>query len=66
MLFRSNFGEDLSLGFMVDDSEALMKRLEAHQISVHSGPFKPSPVMSYFYVLDPNGLKIQFVERIQP
>ena len=33
-------------------------------LSVYEGPFQPNPTIKFFYVLDPNGLKIQFVENI--
>lgn len=36
-----------------------------HKTEVHSGPFQPNPSVSFFYILDPNGLKIQFVENIK-
>jgi lactoylglutathione lyase len=58
-----NFGKDISLGFVVDSLDKCTEILSKHNISVHSGPFQPNPKMKFLYVLDPNGLKIQFVEN---
>ena len=48
-----NFGQDISLALVKEKG-----------IDIHSGPFQPNPHTKFFYVLDPNGLKIQFVENI--
>jgi len=58
-----NFGKDISLGFIVESIERLMEDLKAKDIPVHSGPFQPNPTTKFIYVLDPDGLKIQFVEN---
>jgi len=60
-----NFGKDISLGFVVDSIESITALLKAKKISVHSGPFQPNPFIKFMYILDPNGLKIQFVENIK-
>ncbi len=59
-----NFGTDISLGFEVDSVEEELKLIKEKGAAVHSGPFQPNPHVKFFYVLDPNGLKIQFVENI--
>ncbi len=59
-----NLGEDISLGFEVKSVEAMMANLKEKGIAIHSGPFQPNPHTKFFYVLDPNGLKIQFVENL--
>lgn len=33
-------------------------------IEIQAGPFQPNPYIKFIYILDPNGLKIQFVENI--
>lgn len=58
-----DFGQDISLGFNVESVEKMMKFVEEKGISIHSGPFQPNPSTKFFYVLDPNDLKIQFVEQ---
>ncbi|PRR79928.1 Lactoylglutathione lyase [Clostridium liquoris] len=59
-----NFGQDISLGFEVNSLDETMALVKEKGIDIHSGPFQPNPHTKFFYVLDPNGLKIQFVENI--
>ena len=59
-----NFGQDISLGFEVDSVDKMIAFAKEKGIDIHSGPFQPNPHTKFFYVLDPNGLKIQFVENI--
>lgn len=59
-----NFGQDISLGFMVDSLDKTMDMVKEKGISIHSGPFQPNPHVRFFFVLDPNGLKIQFAENM--
>ena len=58
-----NIGEDISLGFEVNSIEEMMKFVKEKDIDIHSGPFQPTPNANFFFVADPNGLKIQFVEH---
>lgn len=58
-------GSDISLGFIVDSLEKTVAMLKDRGIALHSGPFQPNPHIKFLYVLDPNGLKIQFVENIK-
>jgi lactoylglutathione lyase len=60
---QSQFGSDLSLGFVVDSLDVTMNSLLKQGIPVDSGPFQPNPGIRFFYVRDPDGLKIQFVEN---
>jgi lactoylglutathione lyase len=62
----AGYGNDISLGFVVDSVEKHMAFLKSKGIAIHSGPFQPNPSIKFFYVLDPDGLKIQFVENIAP
>lgn len=57
-----NIGEDISLGFKVDSVNEMMSFVQEKGLKIHSGPFEPNPKTKFFFVLDPNGLKIQFVE----
>lgn len=59
-----SFGQDISIGFEVDSMEETIKLLESKGIGIHSGPFQPNPFIRFFYVLDPNNLKVQFVEHV--
>ena len=62
---KPSFGNDISLGFRVDSVDDMIEILAAKNIPVHSGPFQPGPAIRFFYVLDPDGLKIQFFENIR-
>jgi lactoylglutathione lyase len=59
---KVNHSQDISLGFNVDSLEKMMEFVKEKGVDIHSGPFQPNPHVKFFYVLDPNGLKIQFVE----
>lgn len=57
-----NPGTDISLGFAVSSIDEQIAFLEEKGIKIYSGPFAPNPHTKYFFILDPNGSKIQFVE----
>lgn len=57
-----SFGSDISMGFKVESVVEKISFLEGKGIKLHSGPISPNPKTKYFFILDPNGLKIQFVE----
>ena len=58
-------GKDICLGFVVDSIERMSEVLKKKNIPIHSGPFQPNPSIKFLYILDPNGVKIQFVENIK-
>lgn len=60
---KSHVGPDISWGFEVESVDALMETLKQKGIEILSGPFEPNPHTRFFYVNDPNGMKIQFVEN---
>ena len=62
---KGNIGENISLGFEVDSVDDMIGFIMAKGLEVHDGPFQPNPHTKFFYVLDPNDLKIQFVENIK-
>jgi lactoylglutathione lyase len=59
-----SIGQDISLGFEVKSVAEMIDFVISKGIDVHSGPFQPNPHLKFFYVKDPNGLKIQFVENM--
>jgi len=61
----SPFSQNISLGFKVDSLEATMEMLKRHGVPVAAGPFQPNPHVRFFYVLDPNGLRVQFVQDVK-
>lgn len=58
-----DLGSDISLGFEVDSVEATIKFMQEKNITIQNGPISPNPNIEFFFVLDPNGLRIQFVEN---
>ncbi len=59
-----NIGQDISLGFEVDSLDEMMAFVKEKGINIDGGPYSPSPSVRFFYVKDPNGLRIQFVENL--
>ena len=57
-----SFGESISLGFAVESLDETMKFIQEKGIEIYSGPIQPNPSTRFFFVLDPNGVKIQFIE----
>lgn len=57
-----NIGSDISWGFEVESLDKMMELLKEKAIDIESGPFEPNPNTKFFFVKDPNGLRIQFVE----
>lgn len=58
-----SFTQDISLGFSVESIEDMMSYVQEKGLTIHSGPFQPNPNTKFFYVLDPNGVKIQFIQH---
>jgi lactoylglutathione lyase len=57
-------GEGISLGFEVKSLDDMMNFVHEKGLKIHSGPFQPNPHTKFFFVLDPNGVEIQFVENM--
>lgn len=57
-------GEGISLGFEVDSVSEKIGFIQDKGLQVESGPFQPNPHIQFFYVKDPDGVKIQFVENL--
>jgi lactoylglutathione lyase len=56
-------GADISLGFEVQSLDEKMAFVREKGVPVESGPFQPNPHVRFFFVKDPDGLSIQFVEN---
>lgn len=56
--------EGISLGFQVKSLDEMINYIQSKGIDVDSGPFQPNPHVRFFFVKDPNGVSIQFVENI--
>lgn len=59
----SGSGQGISLGFEVANLDDTMNFIHEKGLKIESGPFEPNPHTRFFYVLDPDGVKIQFVEN---
>jgi lactoylglutathione lyase len=58
-----NIGPDISWGFLVDSVDSMLAFLKSKGVEILSGPFKTGNGSTFFYVADPNGMKIQFFEE---
>lgn len=56
-------GGGISLGFKVECLEDKIDFVRDMGISLHSGPFAPSARTRFFFVQDPDGVLVQFVEQ---
>lgn len=56
--------DGVSLGFEVPSLDEKMAFIKDKGLLIDSGPIQPNPHIKFFFVKDPNGLKIQFVENI--
>lgn len=60
-----NIGQDISWGFTVDSVDEKINFLKEKGIDILEGPFQPTPQSKFFFILDPNGLRIQFYEEVK-
>lgn len=58
-----NIGQDISIGFGVKNLDESLDFIKEKKMELHSGPFQPNETTRFFFVEDPNGLKIQFIEQ---
>lgn len=54
--------DGISMGFKVDKLEDAMAHVSNLNIEIEAGPIQPNPTVKFFYIRDPNGVKIQLVE----
>lgn len=60
---KPEYTDYVSMGFTTESVEQKIAELKGQGIEVIDGPYAPNPHIAYFFVLDPNGFKIQFVEQ---
>jgi len=53
----------LSIGFTVESLEKTIDYLKENNIELESPIISPNPMTRFFFVKDPNGIQIQFVEE---
>jgi len=56
--------EGISLGFEVKSVDDMLDFVNEKELEVTGGPYQPNPHIKFFYVKDPDGLSVQFVENI--
>lgn len=59
----SPIGKDISIGLSVENLDAFMEMLKQKGIPIVEGPFSPNPSIRFCFVHDPNGVRVQLVER---
>lgn len=59
-----NTGNDISWGFTVDSLDQALALVKEKGIDIESGPIQPNPHVRFFFIRDPNGMKIQLVENL--
>ncbi|MDF2986432.1 MAG: Glyoxalase/bleomycin resistance protein/dioxygenase [Eubacterium sp.] len=60
---KVDFGTDISMGFQVESLDETMSLVKGKGYAI-TGPFQPNPHVKFFYTVDPDGMKIQFVENM--
>ncbi len=60
----SNVGNDISLGFVVDSLDDKLADVKEKGIEIHSGPIQPNERIKFFFIKDPNGVKVQFAQNL--
>lgn len=59
-----DLGKSISLGFEVDELEKTLKFVAGRGYDSEGGIIQPTPNVKFFFIKDPNGLKVQFIEYI--
>ena len=57
-----SIGNDISLGFQVDSIDDMYALAMEKGLNIASGIISPNPHIKFFFVYDPNGVKVQFVQ----
>lgn len=56
-------GKDISWAFSVDSAERTLEDFKARGLNVISEIIQPNPTTKFFYLKDPDGMKIQIIEQ---
>ncbi len=57
-------GPDISWAFTVNSLEEAYQSMKDNGVTMLSDIIQPSPQVKFFYIQDPNGMKIQLVENL--
>ena len=58
--------KQITMGFTVDSLKGKMDFLKVIGIEPESEIFEPNPRIKFFYVKDPDNVRVQFVENVDP
>ena len=58
------YGRDISIGFVIESMDEFLEKLKNAGIPVFAGPFQPNPSIKFIYILDPDGLRVQFIQNM--
>lgn len=53
----------MAMGFHTESLDLKMDEIKSLGLPIDEGPYQPAPNIRFFYVLDPDGVRIQFVEE---
>lgn len=56
-------GQDISIGFSVDNLDKTMEFINNNGLELLTEVIQPNEMTRFFFILDPNGLKVQFIEQ---
>lgn len=59
----SGYGAYPSLGFQVEDLDQAMEDMKMRGIEIVSGPIQPNPRTRFFFIQDPNGVRLEIIEQ---
>ena len=54
--------DQISIGFTVKSLEAKIAELQNKGIALYRQPVQPNPSLKFFFIKDPDGVSIQFIE----
>lgn len=57
-------GQDISMGFQVDSLDRMLEFVHSKGVAIAVPPVQPNPHIRFFYVEDPDGVRVQFVEMM--
>ena len=57
-----HYGREMSIGFEVPSLEEKLRFVQDKGLAAE-GPFAPNPHVRFFFVKDPSGIRVQFVEN---
>lgn len=59
-------GDGIALGFETESVEEKMNFLRSKGLEIEGGPFKPSQYITFINMRDPNGIRVQFIQKHYP